>query len=305
MQETISSKVKVNPSDVKKYFASIPKDSLPYFSTEIEVGHIVKMPIIGREEKLEARSKLEKIKQRILAGEDFCALSKENSEDPGSAENCGELGFFKKGTLVPEYEGVAYRLKQGELSVIVESEYGYHLIQMIERKANEINTRHILVKPKSSNNDITNSVRFLDSLKSKILSDSISFEKAAKDHSDEKMTKENGGLFLDEKTGFTKIPMESVDPSIFFIVDTMKVGTISEPLPYTMPDGTQAIRIVYYKSKTLPHQANLRDDYQKIYKAAQAEKKNKLLQEWFKKTKNEVFIDIDKEYESCKLEMMQ
>src|SRR5690606_6482213 len=213
MQDVISQKVKVTPSDVKKYYNSIPKDSLPYFSTEVEVGQIVKQPLIGREEKLAAKAELESIKQRILKGEDFCSLAKIYSEDPGSAVACGELGFFQKGTLVPEYEAVAYRLKPGELSVVTESEYGYHLIQLIERRANEVNTRHILIKPKSSDSDIANSEKYLDSLKRRSLSDSISFEKAAKEYSDDKITQDNGGLMVDSKTGFSQIPMENLDPS--------------------------------------------------------------------------------------------
>jgi peptidyl-prolyl cis-trans isomerase SurA len=305
MQDNITSKVKVTPSDVKRYFNAIPRDSLPYFSTEIEIGQIVKMPLIGKEQKIAARTQLEKIKQQIIEGADFCALAKQYSEDPGSAVNCGELGFFQKGSLVPEYEGAAYKLKQGELSVIVESEYGYHLIQLIERRANEINTRHILIKPKSSGNDLSNSKHFLDSLRRVILADSIPFEKAAKQFSDEKVTKDNGGLFMDEKTGLSKIPMENLDPALFFIVDTMAVGTISTPVPYRMPDGTEALRIIFYKSKTAPHQANLIDDYQKIYKAALNEKKNRIMGEWFDKTKGEVFIDIDKDYSNCQLLIMQ
>ncbi len=304
MQEVISAKVKVTPSDVKRYFNNIPKDSLPYFSTEIEIGQILKQPFIGKEEKLAARTELEKIKQRVIAGEDFCSLAKIYSEDPGSAEKCGELGFFPKGSLVPEYESVAYRLKPGELSVIVESEYGFHLIQLIERRANEINTRHILIKPKSSSDDFGNSEKFLDSLRTRILADSITFEKAAKQYSDDKATKDNGGLFFDEKTGLSKIPMENIDPSLFFIVDTMKAGTISKPIPYQLQDGTRATRIIFYKTKTLPHQANLTDDYQKIYKAALAEKKNKVLEEWFHKTKNEVYIDVDNEYSYCQLPIL-
>ena len=305
MQDNITSKVKVTPSDVKRYFNAIPKDSLPYFSTEIEIGQIVKTPLIGKEQKIEARTQLEKIKKQLIEGADFCALAKEYSEDPGSATNCGELGFFAKGSLVPEYEGVAYKLKPGELSVIVESEYGYHLIQLIERIANEINTRHILVKPKSSGSDLSNSKVFLDSLKTIVLADSISFEKAAKRFSDDKITRENGGLFIDEKTGLSKIPMENLDPALFFIVDTMSVGTISHPVPYKMADGTEALRIIFYKSKMAPHKANLIDDYQKIYKAALNEKKNRIMSEWFDKSKGEVFIDIDKDYNNCQLVIMQ
>lgn len=305
MQDNITSKVKVTPSDVKKFYNSIPVDSLPYFSTEVEVGQIVKLPLIDKEQKTSARRQLESIKEKILAGADFCAFAKEYSEDPGSAPACGELGFFKKGNLVPEYEAAAYKLKPGELSVIIESEYGFHLIQLIERRANEINTRHILIKPKSSDNDLMNAYNFLDSLRTAILDDSITFEKAAKKYSEDKATKDNGGLFMDEQMGVSKISMEHLDPGIFFIVDTMKLGTLSKPVPLKMSDGVEAMRIIFYKSKTAPHQANLVEDYQKIYKSALNEKKNRVMSEWFDKTKGEVFIDIDKDYSQCQMLIMQ
>lgn len=305
MQDQITGKVKVTPAEVRRYFNSIPKDSLPYFSTEVEVGQIVRVADISREQKLDTRKKLEKIKERIQAGEDFCELAKQYSEDPGSAKNCGELGFFKKGDLVPEYEAVALKLKAGEISGIVESDYGFHLIQMIERRSNEFNSRHILIKPNSSQKDLSVAEFFLDSIRTKILRDSLSFSKAAKDFSADKATVANGGFIFDEKTGTSSIPVEELDPSIFFIIDTMKVGNVSKPMRFKMEDGTEAIRIIYYKSKMPPHQANMVDDYQKIYKASLNEKKNKELSKWFDKTKGEVFIDIDKEYQNCNILLNQ
>ncbi|MFN3403417.1 MAG: peptidylprolyl isomerase [Cytophagaceae bacterium] len=305
MQDNITSHVKVTPAEVKKFFNEIPKDSLPYFSTEAEIGQIVKIPKVSKEKKFEARTRLEKIRERIVAGEDFCKLAKEYSEDPGSAKYCGELGYFKKGELVPEYESTALRLKNGELSNIIESDYGFHLIQMIDRKGNEYNSRHILIKPVSSNKDIGEAERFLDSLRRIIKKDSISFEKAARLHSDDKRTNQTGGLFLDPESGGTKIPLENLDPVIFFTIDTMKVGHISKPISFRMEDGTEAVRLIYYKSKTPPHQANLKDDYQKIYRAALAEKKNNAINEWFDKNKSEVYIDIIDEYRKCELLITQ
>ncbi|HEX8546926.1 MAG TPA: peptidylprolyl isomerase, partial [Cytophagaceae bacterium] len=265
------------------------------------VGQIVKSADISKEQKLMARTKLEKLKARIVAGEKFCDLAKEFSEDPGSAKNCGELGFFKKGELVPEYEAAALKLKPGEMSGMIESDYGFHLIQMIERRSNEFSTRHILIKANSSDKDLSSAEHFLDSLRRKIQNDSISFEKAAKDNSADKATSVNGGLFFDEKTGTSKLAVEGLDPGVFFIIDTMQVGHITPPLKVRLGDGTEAMRIIYYKSKTPPHQANLKDDYQKIYKAALNEKKNRELSAWFDKTKGEVYIDVDKEYQACKL----
>ena len=305
MQDNITAKVKITPSEVKKFFSEIPKDSLPFFSTEVEVGQIVRIPDVGKDQKNAAKAKLEKIKERILKGEDFCKLAEMYSEDPGSAKQCGELGWFKRGELVPQYEAAALKLKPGEYSPIVESQFGFHFIQLIERRASEYNSRHILIKPNFSVKDIGSTNRFLDSLRSLILNDSISFEKAAHQYTADKDTKNNGGFFLDANTGSTKIPYEEIDPVIFFIIDTMKAGGISPPIPYRMADGTEGMRIIYYKSKTAPHQANLVDDYQKIYKATLTEKKNTILNQWFDKNKNDVFVDVDNEYKPCNITLSQ
>lgn len=305
MQDNITSKIKITPSEVKKFFSEIPKDSLPFFSTEVEVGQIVRVPDVGKDQKYAAKAKLEKIKERILSGEDFCKLAETYSEDPGSAKQCGELGWFKRGELVPQYEAAALKLKPGEYSPIVESQFGFHFIQLIERRANEYNSRHILIKPNFSVRDIGSTSHFLDSLRSLILNDSVSFEKAANDFSADRTTKNNGGFFLDANTGSTKIPYEEIDPVIFFIIDTMKAGGITPPLPYRMADGTEGMRIIYYKSKTPPHQANLVDDYQKIYKATLTEKKNITLNQWFDKNKSDVFVDIDPEFKVCKITLSQ
>jgi peptidyl-prolyl cis-trans isomerase SurA len=301
MQDNISSKIKVTPGDVKRFFSGIPKDSLPYFSTEVEVGQIVKKAFVSKDQKQLARKKLEEIRQRIINGEDFCQLAKIYSEDPGSAKLCGELGFFKKGDLVPPYESAALRLKPGETSAIVESEFGFHIIQLLGRKGNEYNTRHILIKAASSKKDISSSAAYLDSIRKEINQGKISFEKAAKEYSDDRMTSPSGGMFQDHQTGDTRISLENIDPGLFFIIDTMKVGSISAPISFRMEDGTEAMRIIYYKARISPHQANLKDDYQKIYAAAQEEKKNNAINEWFDKTKGEVYIDIHKDYQDCQI----
>jgi peptidyl-prolyl cis-trans isomerase SurA len=303
MQETITGKMKVSPGEVKKYFNEIPKDSLPYFSKEVEVGHIVKLPIINRDQKKLAREKLSRIRDLIVNdGESFMRLAAEYSEDPGSARQGGELGFFNKGDLVPEYEAAALKLKPGEISPVIESIFGFHLIQMIERRGNQYNTRHILIKPQSSVSDLEGAAIFLDSLRKKILSDSLSFAKAAKEYSDDQATKENGGMIPDPTgMGGTKIAIENLDPALFFVIDTMKPNQISAPLPYRTEDGKDAYRIIYLKSETPPHQANLKDDYQKIQFAALEEKKNKAINNWFKKVKNEIYIEVDSEFHQCEL----
>lgn len=300
MQKDITDKIKVTPAEVKKFYNSINKDSLPFFSKEFEIGHIVKLPQVSRDQKNLTREKLNNVRKLIVEqGESFEKLAKELSEDPMSAKENGMLGFFKKGDLVPEYEAAALKLRPGETSPVIESQFGFHIIQLIDRRGNEFNSRHILMKPNSSSSDVENSEQYLDSLRAKILSDTISFEKAAKEYSDDKMTKETGGILSDPETGSTKIAAEKVDPTLYFILDTMKVKNITKPIPYRTEDGKDAYRIVYFKSVTQPHQANLKDDYLKIQFATTQEKKNKAINGWFNKTKSEVFIQTDAEFSNC------
>jgi peptidyl-prolyl cis-trans isomerase SurA len=299
MQRNITEKISMTPGEVKKFFNSIPHDSIPYFDTEAEVGQIVKKPTVAKPQKYEVKERLQKVRDRIIAGEDFGVLAKEYSEDYGSAADGGMLpGYMKRGDLAPEYEATIFKLKNGEVSNVVETEFGFHIIQLIDRKGNEFKSRHILMTPKSSGNDIEEAKHYLDSIRNLIIHDSITFEKAAKEYSDDKMTGANGGMMIDA-SGNARISVNSLDPVVFFTIDTMHVGKISEPLAFRTEDGKEAVRILYYKSKSEPHQANLRDDYQKIYNAALAEKKNKAMNGWFEKNKKELFVEIDEEYASC------
>jgi peptidyl-prolyl cis-trans isomerase SurA len=233
-------------------------------------------------------------------GEDFETLAREYSEEPGAKNSGGNIGFFKRGELASEYEAASLRMKPGDISQPVETMFGFHLIQFIERRGNTFNTRHILMRPQSSPDDIRVTEVYLDSLRSKILNDSLTFEKAAKEYSNDAETSHSGGYFLDQ-TGDSRISVEEIDPVLFFAIDTMQVGTISKPIRFRQDDGTEAVRIIYYKSKMRPHQANLKDDYQKISMAALNEKKNKVLDAWFLKARDEVFINVDEEYNSCQI----
>ncbi len=301
MQQEITGKVTVTPKEIKRYFNEIPRDSLPYFSSEVELGHIVKFAEVSKQQKAAARQQLEEIRKRILAGEDFATLAKQYSQDPGSAQEGGVLGFFKKKELVPEYEAAALKLEPGQISNVVESQFGFHLIQMIERKGQEFNTRHILIKPATATVNVQEAVTALDSIRTLIMNDSLTFAKAAKEFSDDKATKDNGGMIANRATGSTYTPMDQVDPAIFFVIDTMEVGEVSKPVAFRTEDGREAARIIYVKSKSVPHQANLDDDYQKIASAALNEKKSKAVDTWFRKNFDSVYIEIDPEYQDCKV----
>ncbi len=298
MQSTITQDIKVTPAEVRRFFNNIPRDSLPFYSSEVSVGQIVKLPTVSKGQKEAARKKLADIRERIVNGEEFAKLAKEYSDDPGSGAKGGELGFVERGQFVPEFEAVALRMQPGEMSQPVESPFGYHLIQLIERRGNRYNSRHILIKPNSSTLDVAYAEEFLDSLRTQIAGDTIPFAKAAKEHSDDKETAGSGGFFLGPD-GSNRVSTENIDPVIFFTIDTMQVGSITKPLAFRLDNGEPAVRILYLKSKSRPHQANLRDDYQKIYNAALQEKRTRQLEDWFGNARKQVYIEIDPEYDEC------
>ncbi|WP_235184044.1 peptidylprolyl isomerase [Hymenobacter sp. IS2118] len=301
MQQTITSKVAVTPREVAQYFSKVPKDSLPYFSTEVEVGEIIILAQVNDKAKQAALAKLNDLRAQIKGGADFATLAKEFSQDPGSAKEGGYLGFFKRGELVPEYEAASMKLEPGQLSPVVQSQFGFHLIQFIERKGNTFSTRHILLKPETGTADASAAAQTLTKLRRQILSDSITFAKAAKENSTDKVTGGNGGLLQNRQDGGTRLPLDKLDPAIFFTIDTMKVGSITPPLPYRTDDGKDAMRILWLKSNTAPHQANLQEDYQKIAAAALNEKRNKALDEWFLQNRGTVYLEIAPEYAQCKV----
>jgi peptidyl-prolyl cis-trans isomerase SurA len=301
MQDNITKDMKVTPGEVRKFFEDIPKDSLPYFSKEVEVGQIVRFAKLSKKRKQEAREKIMKLRERIMNGESFEDLAKIYSDDPGSATAGGALGYWGRGVMAPEYEATALRLKKAEVSEPVETQFGYHIIELLDRRGEEYNSRHILIKPNGSNLSLEEPRVYLDSLRTRILADSIKFDKAAKEYSEDQQTKNAGGFFMENTTNTSRVALENLDPVVFFTIDTMKVGTISAPLVYRSDDGKEGMRILYYKSKTVPHEASLKDDYQKIQHAALSRKKAEALSKWFEKTRSEVYISIDKDHQHCKV----
>jgi len=265
------------------------------------VGQIVKIPSVSEAQSQETLSFLLGLKGKIIAGEDFAALARKYSQDPGSASNGGEYEkFIKRGEFVPEFEAVAFNLKINELSDPVKTDFGYHLIQLLDRRGNEYRIRHILIMPQIMESDIQRTIEELDSIRTLIVVDSIPFEKLAKELSDDQLTGQNGGYFTDG-SGADQIATEQLDYSIYFALDTMKVGTVSMPTSFDQPDGKKAVRIIYYKAKFKPHKANLEDDWQKIQSASLNEKKSQIEKEWFEESKYNFFILVDEEYQHCNI----
>ncbi len=301
MRSQISEEVTITPAEVKKFYSRIPKDSLPFFSEEVEVAQIVKIARIGKDQKLKVETQLNEIRDAILNGADFATMAEMYSMDPGSARTGGELpGWYQRGQLAPEYEAAVFKLKVGEISEPVETDFGFHLIEVLARRGNEFRTRHILITPSSSDLDIEYTVNQLDSIRDLVVNKGENFEKLAKEFSDDKMSAPSGGFFLNNN-GSTYISVDQLDPTVYFTLDTMEVGDVTPPIPFRMPTGQEAVRIIYYKSKIPPHQATLKQDWQKIQEAALNAKKTKAEMKWVKESRDRVYIYIEDEFKHCKL----
>ncbi|WP_295673299.1 peptidylprolyl isomerase [uncultured Mucilaginibacter sp.] len=303
MQQKITSDVNTTPEDIKKFFNTIPKDSLPTFNKTVEVGEIQFNPKLNETEKAYFRGKAQDLLDRVKKGEDMGALARLYSQDPGSSLQGGDMGFADRSTYVKEFTAWAFRLKAGELSPVFETEFGFHFLQVLERRGEQVHVRHILIIPTVTDASLQRAKAKADSVFDFLTKNNkISFSNAAAYYSDNKETKYNGGMMLnasDVETRTTYIPTDKLDPQAALVVDTMKVGSMSKPLLFTDAAGKKTYKILYLKSSTNAHKANLVDDYPKIKEYATNDKINRKVSEWFQKRRKQTFIKIDPEYQQC------
>ena len=301
MRKTITDGITVSPAEVRAFFLNIPADSLPLFTSEATVGQIVRKPETNPKVREDIVAQLLQFKEAISSGKStFAELAKAYSEDPGSGAQGGDLGFFRRGELAPEYEATALGLRQGEISDPVETQFGFHMIQLLEIKGSTFNTRHILRIPKASEEDIVKAERYLDSLKKEILADKIDFAKAAKEYSQDRTTSDAGGFFTDPSTTSNRLSLRTLeDPVLYFTIDTMKIGDITPPIRFEDPREGTKVRILFYKARYPAHKANLEDDYEKLKAATLRRKEDEVLSKWFVTAKEDIFIDIDPSYDRC------
>jgi len=298
-QGKIVESVKMTPNETKEYFAGLKPDSIPIIPIEYEIGQIVKNPVVGPGQLKEAREKLVTLRNRVLKGEKFSTLAVLYSEDPGSAAKGGELGLFSRGSMAPEFESAAFNLKnKNDISEIIKTKFGYHLLQLIERKGDFVNVRHILIIPKVSPDDLVVAAAKLDSVADKVRADSLTFEKAAIIYSDDP-GKVNGGLIQSQSSGNTRLAADELDPKVFFIIDKMNPGDISGSVPYTTEDGTQAYRVLYLELRTEPHKANMKDDYNKIQEWALDNKKQLVTAKWIETKSKTAYIRLGDRFKTC------
>jgi len=304
MRQEILSSITVTPSEVREFYNKIPRDSLPYFSSEVELGEIVFTPVVNPAQKKVAFDKLTELRRRItLENTSFAELAEKYSADPGSARNGGDLGVVKRGTFVPEFEAAAYNLDKDEISPVIESDFGFHVIQLIDRKGNNIHCRHILIKPDITNEDLVKAKSSADSIRNMLMTDTISFSAAVKKYSDKKsQSYNNDGLKLNPKNGSTYYSIADLDPDVYFAIDKMKDGSFSAPVELKEPDGSKQYSIFKLISRSRPHKASLEEDYTKIAEAALEQKKGMFLIEWLTKHTSDTHIEVDEGFSDCGFE---
>lgn len=301
MQGEITGKATVSPLEVQAFFNKIPKDSLPYFNSEVEVRELVYNPPVNAEEKAKAREFLEDLRRRIVeGGESFADLAKKHSADPGSGSKGGDLGWQKRGTFVAEFEAAVYKLDPNQISPLIETEFGFHLIQLLERRGNLVHARHILIKPEITEKDFEMAEAKLDSIRQLITSGDMTFTIAVKQFGDKNVASyNNDGRVANPRSGNTFFEVADLETDVFFAIDGLTVGDVTEPFPFRSPDGTQLYRLVLLQSRSKPHKADLKQDYGKIQSAALEQKKAEYTEKWVLEKLRSTYFSVGNLFGAC------
>lgn len=295
----ITESVKVTPAEVTDFFNSLPADSLPMMPERYEFSEIVIEPVISEVERDRVRGELAALRERVLKGESFSMLATLYSQDPGTAKKGGELGFFSRGEMVGEFESAAFALKPGEVSPIIETQFGFHIIQLIERRGNTLNARHILIIPKVSSEDLLRARMKLDSLATEIRGGNIAFDEAARQYGTNNNAKQ-GGVVTNSADGSTRFDAEALKTSYYAVgIPGMDVGEISNATAFKTEDNRDAYRIVLLTKKYPAHKANLVDDYDNIYNAALVNAKQKYMRQWAMRQAKNTYIRLSDEFRGC------
>ena len=311
VQSKLFDKLKVTPAEVRAFFSRIPQDSLPYIETTVEVEIVTIQPIVSLAEIDNIKERLRDYSEQVTSGKrQFSTIARMYSQDPGSKDRGGELGFLGKGMLDSEFAAVAFDLNDPKrVSRIVQSEFGYHIIQLIEKRGDRINVRHILLKPEISTEELTAATQKLDSIRNDILKGKFSFEEAATWLSSDKDTRNNQGLMVNsneekysDRTGTSRFAMNELPAEIGKIVYPMKVGDISQPFIMINSKGQQIAAIVKLKSRTEGHKANLSADFQELKAMVESDKRQKIINDWIAKKQKETYIRINDNWKNCNFE---
>jgi peptidyl-prolyl cis-trans isomerase SurA len=300
MQRKIVDNVKITPAEVKVYFDKIPKDSLPFFESEVEIGQIVLYPKASRDLEKYVMDELANYKRQVESGLiNFSQAAKRYSEDPGSKDRDGQYQINRnEKQWDPVWINAAFRLKEGEISNVIKTRFGYHILQMVQRNGDDAIVRHILRVPPVTDDEIKESISKLDSIRSKLIVGTMDFNAAAGKYTEDEQAK-FAGPFIISRNGDTYNNIDELDKDVVLMLDKLKVGEFSQPVKFTDERGKQGVRILYLKSKSEPHRLNLKDDYNKVSQAALEEKKYNALEKWLNVNIPTFYIMVDEEGNEC------
>ena len=306
MQQKLIGEIKLTPAEIRKYFNQLPQDSLPTIPTTVEVQIVTMEPKIPFEETDAIKARLRDFTEQVNTGKmEFSTLARLYSEDPGSSVRGGELGFMSKTQLLPEFANVAFNLKDPKrVSQIVQTEYGYHIIQLIEKRGDRINCRHILLKPKVSDKELTEATTRMDSLYNDLQAEKFSFDEAATFVSADKHTRNNKGLMVNQNYessnyGTPKFEMQELPQEIGKVVYQMEVGDISKPFTMLTDKQKEVVAIVKLKARVNGHKANLADDFQAMKQLVESRKREELLNDWIRKKQKTTYVRISEGWRNC------
>ena len=301
MQQKLVGEIKITPAEVRRHFKDLPQDSIPYIPTQVEVQIITQQPKIPLEEIEDVKSRLREYTDRVNKGESFSKLARLYSDDRGTAINGGEMPFTGRGYLDPAFANVAFNLQDpNKVSKIVESEYGFHIIQLMEKRGDRIKVRHILLKPHVPEEALMAGTARLDSIADDIRNGKFTFEEAASVLSQDKDTRNNHGLLPNPQTNTSKFEMQELPPEIAKVVDKMKVGEISEA--FTMipqKTGKEECVIVKLKSRINGHKATISEDYQNLKEIVLEKRRDEMLDKWIREKQKHTYVRINENWKNC------
>ena len=302
MQRNITENVKMTPSEVRSFYNRLPKDSIPLINGQAEVAHIVIYPPYSDEAISEVRQRLLDLRKRVIEGESFSAMARIYSEEPDAARSGGELPFMSKGELDPEFAKAAWALKnKGDVSRIVESKFGYHIIQLVDKRGDQVKARHILMKPKPNPEAVATATGRLDTLVRLIRKDSLDWKAATFYYSQDENTRYNSGMMINPRDQSTLFEMDHLEKDDYEVIKNMKIGEVSDPFASKDEKGKVVYKIVKLKNLSDPHRANLKADYNFLQELALGEKMNKTIREWVNEKIETSYIYIDESFKRCSL----
>ena len=303
MQAKIIAKVTVTPSEVRQFFRQMTPKEVPEIGSQLEYAQLTMLPSITEKQDLEVKAKLRDFKKRIENGDNFATLAIMYSEDPGSARNGGEMDYVGRAMLDQTFATEAFNLKPNQVSKVVRSEFGYHIIQLIDRKGEKIKCRHILIRPKIDAKELDLAKQRVDSIADFVRTGKISWDQASYMYSSDKNTKNNGGLVTSQRTGSSKFEMSELDPDVSKVIVDMNIGDTSRPF-LTLDDKQREVyKVIKLNNKTKSHKANLQDDYQKISEMFLAKKKEDIYRKWIAKQQSKTYIHVDDSYANCNFKL--